>query len=136
MHAQPWCLIGQREYALILAKPHGLKVKNERHHWHIRSARDLESCAAEFVKGGRGRTRRARALWKNEDSKAFAQAIARGVDYVCAVQRIGRTLKQTGAVQQWPPPAATVQHRLHSSSEIFDGRHQRCDIQESRMIGD
>jgi hypothetical protein len=49
MHAQPWCLIRQREYALIFAKPHGLKIKNQRHHRQVGAARDLESCAAEFM---------------------------------------------------------------------------------------
>jgi hypothetical protein len=84
-------LIRQREYALILAKPHGLKIKNQRHDWHIHSTRDLESCAAEFVQALH---RRARALRKNKHSEALTQTIARCVDYVCAVQCIRRTLKQ------------------------------------------
>jgi hypothetical protein len=66
----------------------------------------------------------------------LAQAIARSFDHVCAVQRIRRTLKQTRPVQQRPPPAATIQHRFHSRSDIFNGRHQRRDIQKSGMIRD
>jgi len=133
LHAQPWCLIRQREYALILAQPHGFVVQNQRDHRHIGAARDLECCAAELVQA---LLRRARALRKYQHAEALADAIARGLDHMSAVERIRSALEETRAVQKRPPPAATVQDRLHSGGDILNRRHQRCDVEETRVICD
>jgi hypothetical protein len=131
MHAQPRYLVRQREYALILAQPHGLVVQNQRHHRHIRSARDLERGAAEPVQA---QLRRTRALRKDQHAEALAQAIARRLHDMCAVERIGSALKQTCTVQERPPPAATVQDRLDSRGDILERCHQRCDVEKARVI--
>jgi hypothetical protein len=133
MHAQPWCLVRQREYALILAQPHGLVVQNQRNHWHVCSARDLECGAAKPVQA---LLRRARALRKNQHAEALAQTIARGFHDMCAVERIRCALEQLRAIQQWPPPAATVQHWLHSRGDILKSSHQRGDVEKTRMVRD
>jgi len=133
LHAQPWCLIRQREYALIFAQPHGLVVQNQRDHRHVGAARDLERCAAELVQA---LLWRARTLRKDQHPPALADAIARGLHHMCGIERIGRSLEQTRAVQERPPPAATVQDRFHSGGDILNRSHQRSNVEKTRVIRD
>jgi len=133
LHAQPRCLVRQRKYALIFAQPHGPIVQKQRNDGHIGAARDLERCAAELVQT---LLWRARALWKDQHTESLADAIARGFDHMCAVERIRRALEQTRAVQEGPPPAATVQDRFHSGGDILNRRHQRRDVEKTRVIRD
>jgi hypothetical protein len=133
LHAQPWCLIRQREYALVFAQPHGFVFQNQRDHRHVGTARDLECCTAELVQA---LLWRARALGKYQHTEALADAIARGLDHMCAVERISGSLEQTRAVQKRPPPAATVQDGLHSGGDILNRSHQRCDVEKARVIRD
>ena len=132
-HTQHRCSLRQRQNTHVFAEPHRLVSQDERDHRDIRSTRNLERRAPEAMQAV---VRRARAFRKNQHAQPFADALYAGRDDVAAVVRAARALEQTRAFEQWPPPAAAEQRRLHGRGDVANRRHQRGDVQKTRMIAD
>lgn len=132
-HTQHRCSFRQRQNAHVFAEPHRLVSQDERDHRYIRSTRNFERRAPEAMQAV---LRRARALRKNQHAQPFADALYTGRDHVTAVVRAARALEQPRALEQRPPPAAAEHRRLHGRGDVVDRRHQRRDVQKTRMIAD
>jgi hypothetical protein len=125
-------LVRQREYALILAEPHGLVVHKQRDDRYVRPARNLERGSPESVQATLGR---ARALREDQHAKPLLEPAAGSFDHMPGIERVRRPLEQPCTIQQRPPPAATIQDRLHGGGDVSQGRHQGRDIEKPGMVG-
>ncbi|MEY4580629.1 MAG: hypothetical protein RL701_5332 [Pseudomonadota bacterium] len=126
-------MIGEREYALIFAEPHGFVLDQERNHGHIGATRDLERRAPEAMQTA---LRRPCAFGKNQDVKTLSDTAGGVLDHVTGVQRVGGAFEKACAVEQRPPPAAAVQHGFYSGRDVRQRGHDGRDIEKTRVICD
>jgi len=78
---------------------------------------------------------RAGAFGEDQHAKTIRDSFAAGIHHVGRIERVRRALEQARAVQQWPPPAATIQHGLHGRGDVLDRRHERRHIEQARVVG-